>query len=185
VAALPGEIATWILTIPNRIASAIGQVVLAFEGFGKSMVGGLVAGFDKAKGTLGAAGQWVVGQAEGIIGGTESGYQAGVTAVAPTPKKHATGGIFSTPHLGLVAEAGPEAIIPLSRSSNSFSLFQQAGQRLGLGGGNGSSGHVINIYMDGALQAQVNGTGDLDEMAEQVATITAQKFREAIANLAA
>jgi phage-related minor tail protein len=51
--------------------------------------------------------------------------------------QHAAGGIFNSPHLGLVAEAGPEAIIPLNSSQRSFSLWEQAGQALGAGGGNG------------------------------------------------
>lgn len=44
---------------------------------------------------------------------------------------HAAGGIFEEPHYGLVAEAGPEAIIPLDGSDNAFSLWQEAGERLG------------------------------------------------------
>lgn len=44
---------------------------------------------------------------------------------------HAAGGIFDEPHYGLVAEAGPEAIIPLDGSDNAFSLWQEAGERLG------------------------------------------------------
>jgi hypothetical protein len=32
-----------------------------------------------------------------------------------TPKKHALGGIVTSPHVGMVGEAGPEAIIPLDR----------------------------------------------------------------------
>ena len=46
---------------------------------------------------------------------------------------HAKGGIFSSPHVGLVAEAGPEAIIPLSgaNKSNGISLWEQAGYILG------------------------------------------------------
>lgn len=48
--------------------------------------------------------------------------------------EHATGGIFSTPHLGLVAEAGPEAIIPLSGANRErgVELWHQAGDRLGM-----------------------------------------------------
>jgi hypothetical protein len=84
----------------------------------------------------------------------------------------------------MVAAAGPEAIVPLNRSARSLSLFQQAGQALGLGGGKSGGGHVVNIYMDGALQAQVYGTVNLDEMADQVAEAAAKKFREALANLA-
>lgn len=45
---------------------------------------------------------------------------------------HAAGGIFEEPHYGLVAEAGPEAIIPLDGSENAFSLWQEAGERLGV-----------------------------------------------------
>lgn len=48
--------------------------------------------------------------------------------------EHATGGIFSTPHLGLVAEAGLEAIIPLSGANRErgVELWHQAGDRLGM-----------------------------------------------------
>jgi hypothetical protein len=34
---------------------------------------------------------------------------------APTPVPHQLGGIFTRPHIGLVAERGPEAIIPLAK----------------------------------------------------------------------
>ncbi len=47
------------------------------------------------------------------------------------PKAHATGGIFTTPHLGLVAEAGAEAIIPLADKNRGFSLWKKAGAILG------------------------------------------------------
>ena len=50
-----------------------------------------------------------------------------VSAVAP----HAEGGIFTQPHIGLVAEAGPEAIIPLNSSGAGLRIWQQAGQMLG------------------------------------------------------
>jgi hypothetical protein len=33
---------------------------------------------------------------------------------------HAAGGIFSRPHIGLIAEKGPEAIIPLNKPGNGF-----------------------------------------------------------------
>lgn len=40
---------------------------------------------------------------------------------------HAAGGIFRTPHLGLVAEAGPEAILPLNDPARSWDLIARAG----------------------------------------------------------
>lgn len=45
---------------------------------------------------------------------------------------HASGGIFTTPHLGLVAEAGAEAIIPLTDKTRGTGLLIQAAQKLGL-----------------------------------------------------
>lgn len=54
----------------------------------------------------------------------------------PTKKieKHAYGGILNRPHLGLVAEEGPEAIIPLSpkQRQRALSLWQEAGRYLGV-----------------------------------------------------
>lgn len=54
-----------------------------------------------------------------------------ITGVEP----HAQGGILTSPHLGLVAEAGPEAVIPLSKRmrSRGLALWQQAGQHLDVG----------------------------------------------------
>ena len=48
--------------------------------------------------------------------------------------QHADGGLITKPHLGVIGEAGPEAIIPLSpsRRSRALELWQQAGQWLGV-----------------------------------------------------
>lgn len=47
---------------------------------------------------------------------------------------YANGGVINRPHLGLVGEAGPEAIIPLSagRRKRGVELWEQAGERLGV-----------------------------------------------------
>ncbi len=49
-------------------------------------------------------------------------------------RQYATGGLITQPHLGLVGEDGPEAIIPLSpsRRSRGLQLWQQAGKWLGV-----------------------------------------------------
>ncbi len=51
----------------------------------------------------------------------------------PTVKAYAKGGILTRPHMGIVAEDGPEAIIPLSpgKGKEALNLWQQAGQMLG------------------------------------------------------
>lgn len=48
--------------------------------------------------------------------------------------EHATGGIFSRPHVGLVAEDGPEAIIPLGakRRQRGLDLWLRAGAAMGV-----------------------------------------------------
>ena len=46
---------------------------------------------------------------------------------------HATGGIFTTPHVGMVAEAGyAESIIPIDGSQHAYDLYRQTGQLLGI-----------------------------------------------------
>ena len=48
--------------------------------------------------------------------------------------RHATGGIMTSPHIGMVAEDGAEAIIPLGskRRSRGLSLWERAGEILGV-----------------------------------------------------
>lgn len=48
--------------------------------------------------------------------------------------EYANGGIVNRPHLGLVGEAGPEAIIPLSsnRRSRALDLYERTGRALGV-----------------------------------------------------
>lgn len=48
------------------------------------------------------------------------------------PKKHARGGYFTSPHFGLVAEAGPEFIIPTRDKFRGRSLWEKAGRALGM-----------------------------------------------------
>ena len=55
------------------------------------------------------------------------------TGVPPEVKPHALGGIFTTPHIGLIAERGPEAIIPLARSMGRGLLSGGLGGTLGAG----------------------------------------------------
>ena len=54
-------------------------------------------------------------------------------------KKYATGGIATSPHIGMVGEAGPEAIIPLSKLSGMLNTTFNAGAMNGSGGVGGGS----------------------------------------------
>lgn len=69
----------------------------------------------------------ITGKASEAKSGAETVKNSG------NPRKHANGGLITRPHLGLVGEAGPEMIIPLSanRRNRGMSLWQQAGRMLG------------------------------------------------------
>lgn len=65
-------------------------------------------------------------------------------------KKHAKGGIFTTPHLGMVAEAGySEAIIPIDGSANAYNLLSQTAQMLGVGDGLSSLAAQVIVLSNG------------------------------------
>jgi TP901 family phage tail tape measure protein len=79
-----------------------------------------------------------------ITGAFGSGYS---DATAPTP--HAWGGIMTKPHMGIVAEAGAESIIPLSPSKRGrgIDLWEQTGQALG-----------VRPYADGGIVGETEDT---------------------------
>jgi hypothetical protein len=94
---------------------------------------------------------------------------------------HANGGIMTTPHLGLVAEDGAEAIIPLSGSKRNtgFKLWEKAGEMLGVtpysGGailGNSPApkiGNGCNISVSAPnvkLEVNVNGAQNSDDIVQ-------------------
>ena len=62
-----------------------------------------------------------------VTGSASAGYNAATA-------KHAEGGIMTRPHVGLVAEDGAEAIIPLSgkRRKRGIELWEQTGEKLGV-----------------------------------------------------
>lgn len=62
--------------------------------------------------------------------GSPSG--ANTPMVGPPIPKHAYGGIFSSPHIGMIGEAGTEAVIPLSNKRRGMDLWMQTGKMLGV-----------------------------------------------------
>jgi hypothetical protein len=74
--------------------------------------------------------------------------------------KHADGGIQYTPHLGWVADDGPEAIIPLSqnRRNNALKLLTQTAGLIGAPVTNTSTSTVMNIKVENSPQYKIYGT---------------------------
>ena len=76
----------------------------------------------------------ISGGASGAVGGG-SGISSFFNLLAPT--EFASGGIVSSPTLGLVGEAGTEAIMPLSKLSNFLNTSFNAGAMSGTSSANG------------------------------------------------
>ncbi len=103
-----GVVSFFTKAVPQAIAS-VGESVRGFF----SSIGEKISGF--------FGGIW-----NSVTGNASAGYEAATA--------HAEGGIMTRPHLGLVAEDGAEAIIPLSgnRRERGIDLWERTGQMLGV-----------------------------------------------------
>jgi phage-related protein len=117
------------------------------------------------------------GNAKQAIGNFFSG--GGQQAV----QAHATGGIFNNPHLGMVAEAGPEAVIPLNNSANGQALWQQAGLQGGYlpqptmaGVGTTNNASTSNITFSPNITVQ-GGGGDVQSQVTQAIKMSMAEFK--------
>ncbi len=119
------------------------QAAKVAGGIGGGMAGGAATG--ALLGTflmpgVGTAVGGAIGGLLGTIGGEKlatsmyDGISGFFSRRKKRKKKYADGGFISSPHMGLVGEAGPEMIIPLSRqrSQRGRALWEQAGSLLGV-----------------------------------------------------
>lgn len=58
---------------------------------------------------------------------------------------HAMGGIFHAPHRGIVAENGPEAIIPLNDRTRGLDILGRAATMMGVDFGDGTDGAMFDV----------------------------------------
>lgn len=112
---------------------------------------------------------------------------------------HAEGGYFDQPHLGIVAEAGGEYIIPMDGSQRSKSMWMDAGQMLGIenrqvawnpintmqAAGKASTESIfgektINLNINGNGSLQVTGKG---VSKEQVVEVMFENVKEALMSI--
>lgn len=104
-------------------------------------------------------------------GGSAEGF-GGVT------KTWGAGGIIRKPHLGIVGEAGPEAIIPLNRSRRSLRLLESAADAMGLGNGTSSGSHGSASFHI-PVSITINGNADAETIREAGMRV-AQSIREQV-----
>lgn len=120
---LVASVSAFLQQLPAACAEAGAAFVNAAISWAQSAYEGVMNWINQLPGAISS----VISNAwENIKSTFSAGFSIGVNAVP-----HAKGGIFNQPHLGLVAEAGPEAIIPLDGSKNGMRLWQQAGAMMG------------------------------------------------------
>ena len=98
---------------------------------------------------------------------------------------HAAGGIFSTPHFGIVAEDGTEAIIPVDKPSRGIPLWMAAGEAMGLkfGGGavtnnNYAGASTSNSYTGGSPTFNITVNGGEPGVAQRIRQAIEDFMRE-------
>lgn len=136
-----GDIVSWFAQLPDRVASAIaslpGRLVSLFQsaaGSIRAVVQDIISFVANAPGSIVDFGKNAINSTVDVLNRFIKGFNsvAGKVGITfPEIPKFAEGGIVNRPTLGLIGEAGPEAVIPLNR----------------LGGGFGAS--TINVYLQG------------------------------------
>ncbi len=95
----------------------------------------------------------------------------------PDITRHAEGGILTRPHFGLVAEAGPEAVIPLRDKPRGISLLMKAAEILGVqnfaGSQNFSDSQNFTRTLIGGVSSSssTSSTSSIKELADNVAGV--------------
>ncbi len=112
---------SWVSTLPESIKKWLDEAAKMFDQF----VVDVQAWFSNLPSTI-----------ETGITSTFQDLTSGFTLGKATAKAkpYANGGFIDRPHLGLVGEAGPEAIIPLSagKKNLAYDLWQRVGSKLGI-----------------------------------------------------
>ncbi len=117
---------------------------------------------------------------------------------------HKDGGIFEMPHIAWFAEEGPEAAIPLDGSRNAVSLWEQAGERLGVfddrresfsslaaqimgdPAGGGTVNHVEeggSIVLSPVFHINAGGREDVAEAVRDAVRDTMEELEEMVVNV--
>lgn len=162
-----------------------------FESSGRASGSHWYDGFLSAAGNIGS---WISEKVSAIGnflhgGGTSSG----TPGIAGTIPHRAEGGIMDSAHLALVAEDGPEAIIPLGnkRRSKGVKLWEEAGRRLGVyahaeggisSGGSSAGGGDVKASVDANFSTANNNIDgflrSFESMAGGIVSVGDQSFSQ-------
>lgn len=73
---------------------------------------------------------------------------------------HAEGGIFDTPHFGVLAEAGTEAYIPIDGSTHAIDLWMETGKLLGINGFTDTEGNSFSSLTNSIMNSPVENRNE-------------------------
>lgn len=194
-------------TVASFFTSATSAISSMFQSASFSSLGSVISG---SSSVASSATSSVTSSATSSSSTIQNTMVSSVVEGALTYSPYAEGGILSTPHLGLVAEDGPEAIIPLGekRRSRGIALWEEAGRQLGvvahgegaLAGGTFSSAVsdskelavpvTIGNISFAVTVPQGEGTDvvsaireNISELTEEIALELAQKVKQSFSNM--
>lgn len=117
----------YIIAIPDRLGSLVGR----FRSAGSSLIHGLIDGLRNVGGSIGDLGRSIVNSVIGFLNDVlphSISINKGPIHVSvplfPNIPMLASGGIVYGPTLALIGEAGPEAVVPLSKSRVGGNSYQ-------------------------------------------------------------
>jgi hypothetical protein len=138
---VPGQVANFISSIPNRLRNLAGRFASAGKNLGLAFIRAIGSGLRNTGTFIRNIGRSV---ANWINDHTPFGNKISLGPISVTLPKLANGGIINGARMAIVGEAGPEAVIPLSRNrrERGRSLLGQAADALGVPVTSGSGASV-------------------------------------------
>ena len=134
----------------------------------KSFGRGILEAWEGIKGEVAAAvtdwipgGEHIVkgaGKVAGAVGWAASWVGGKLSSINP----FAEGGIVRSPQIGLVGEAGPEVIVPVSRPRRGAEMLETAAGMLGMRGGNAGQAQYT-ISFSPSIHVQGGGDGSIGD----------------------
>lgn len=136
-AAWDGLCAVWGAAAGWFMGSVWGPISSAVSSVESAIVGAFQAAYSAVTGIFSGLAGWFESN---VIGPVKAKFAAirdlGSSITGLAGSRHAAGGIFNVPHQALVAEDGPEAIIPLNDHNRGLDILQKAASMMGVDFGN-------------------------------------------------
>jgi len=150
IATTASQAGTWLMSMPATCAAAGAEFVAAAENWGSAAYNSVV---DWISQIPGAVSNYVSSAWQNLKGQFTIGVTAGSGGQVAS---NANGGIYGKgAFLTTFAEVSPEAAIPLDGSRRAVSLWQKAGEVLGMGTG---GGNVFQLTYSPAISGSDTGT---------------------------